>query len=800
MSIRKFVDDIIKAPHSQSATRRVEEHPGTPDDQRNDDTKPPTEPLAIGPLRNDQPIESIEDDLLNRERLVEGLALQIEATTTEETMVIALNAPWGTGKSSFIHLLSDRLKTGPCEPAETSSSELGEASQPKPIIVDFNPWMYGNVQVLIQNFFSDLGRAIGEEKTTSTLAAKLLNYGILVAQVCPSFPAGLAAIAATAARDLLPSDGDVSATGTGTDGSRAEGVDRRESVINAKKGEIDRLLGKIGTRVIVFVDDIDRLEADTTELLFRMLRLCGNLKNVTYVLAFDSDAVERHLNPHDPASGRRYLEKITQVSYNIPRPSRSALRIILQEELDDVVDVIATDSERRRRPNARRYERMLEHGMARHFGTIRGVKRYVNALRLSLRPVKDYVDLVDFFVIELVRVVYPDIYLWLSNNRYRLLRDNRNGASNSHSGSVIAMMEESGMSADVTKSLVVMLSDVFPALRDGTRAGDSSRAARLRWTRERRACCRKAIDSYFLFTIPDETLSEREQATVDEELREAVRHEGDEKIVMVLKKWARSSARKGSTKGLLDSLAEVVDRMGIGEDKEGGAPAVGRIGKAICTMDAEDALRVRDRDNDGRLLGDIIDKCITHQQGGRQIGFLKDLIGCDNVFTVTKVFRHLSVTGKLGKHSGVEPEVERELGQLLGERILSRSSDSEFWRGYRWYSLLRVDWAEDREDGSSNVMGVETAKVISAGVKDAIGRRIRNTGDLLEFCETWLDLARYRKETMDDDGALGDIRAWLPAGIFDKLVELREGGEDDGERARGFLEAVERIESGDPIE
>lgn len=530
------------------------------------------ERLKSAALRDDQPIRTIDQDILGRARLVEGLAAQIEATTTRDPMVIALNAPWGTGKSSFIRLLSDRLRSGPSKP-----NDAAELSDSTPIIIDFNPWMFGNVEELIRTFFAQLGREIGAKSDKgSDLADKLQTFGRMVVIVCPSPPPGLANLAAAATTSNLL---------RAFHHKKVDAVD-----IKNQQKTIDGLLKRLPKHVIVFVDDIDRLEPQNTELLFRMLRLCANFHNITYVLAFDSDAVERHLYPHDPVSGRRYLEKVTQVSYSIPRPSRTALRIFLQEELDDVIDVIATDSASATRPETRRYERMFKHGIEKHFITIRGVKRYVNALRLSLPPVKDGVDFVDFFVIELVRVVYPHIYLWLSDSRYNLLGNRKTAHAYDIRNRVKSMMDDWKMSDDATESLVMLLSDVFPTVSGGTETRSIPRGTRLRWARDGRACCREAIDRYFLFTIPDERLSERDQAGLYKALKTAVRQNGGETIEKVLERWARLAARKESAKGLLNSLRK---------------------------FDPEDDLRLRDRDNDGQLLGDIIDRCITHQQGGK---------------------------------------------------------------------------------------------------------------------------------------------------------------------------------------
>lgn len=106
-----------------------------------------------GSLRSDEPIRSPDDDLLSRGRLVEVIAGHIRATDAPESVVIALNAPWGAGKSSFLNLLEGRLT-----PAGSADKQASEQA----IIIRFNPWHYGSVEQIVRMFFADLARGIGK--------------------------------------------------------------------------------------------------------------------------------------------------------------------------------------------------------------------------------------------------------------------------------------------------------------------------------------------------------------------------------------------------------------------------------------------------------------------------------------------------------------------------------------------------------------------------------------------------------------------------------------------------------------
>ncbi|MBN1609947.1 MAG: hypothetical protein JW940_25190 [Polyangiaceae bacterium] len=84
--------------------------------------------------------------------MVDVIAGHILATNAPESVVIALNAPWGAGKSSFLNLLEEGLA-----PAKDDEKKTGN----EPIIIRFNPWHYGSIEQLVRMFFAELARGIG---------------------------------------------------------------------------------------------------------------------------------------------------------------------------------------------------------------------------------------------------------------------------------------------------------------------------------------------------------------------------------------------------------------------------------------------------------------------------------------------------------------------------------------------------------------------------------------------------------------------------------------------------------------
>ena len=158
--------------------------------------------------------------------------------------------------------------------------------------------------------------------------------------------------------------------------------------MSAVKKKINKQLSELDQKVIVFIDDIDRLERDFMRMLLRMIRLNADFENVIYLLAFDKHVVEYNLNEPNVLNetsvirGSDYLEKIIQVSFDLPQPSPQLITNLLRDEISKILSSLKT-----RKIADQRFEKIWDHGFNKHFTNRRQIKRYVNGLQLTLKPV-----------------------------------------------------------------------------------------------------------------------------------------------------------------------------------------------------------------------------------------------------------------------------------------------------------------------------------------------------------------------------------------------------------------------------
>ncbi|MEK6592030.1 MAG: P-loop NTPase fold protein, partial [Pseudomonadota bacterium] len=117
---------------------------------------------------NDKPIEGTEDspDLLNREAFAQHLAEILVLNLKDDCLTVSLEGEWGYGKTSVINLVKRHCQKGPI----------------KPIIVEYNPWLGGKAEALIQDFLVQLSSRLhvpDRPKEALNAAKEVLSYSKL---------------------------------------------------------------------------------------------------------------------------------------------------------------------------------------------------------------------------------------------------------------------------------------------------------------------------------------------------------------------------------------------------------------------------------------------------------------------------------------------------------------------------------------------------------------------------------------------------------------------------------------------
>lgn len=432
--------------------------------------------MAIDVDYGDLPISKPEQDMFGIDGFVQSLARSVRNMRSPNGVVIALNGPWGSGKSSAINLLKHHLSD------VTTSGDIE--------VVDFNPWWFRGEEALVLAFFRELYSAtkpsLGDKarKLLPKLGARLLNAGGAVAPIADA--AGAAGAGAIA---------------SGVMGWLGGMIEDDESVEKLHR-ELSEALAGQSKRFVVLIDDIDRLAPDEALAMFRMVKSVGRLPNVIYVLSFDRDLAERVVAERFPSEGPHYLEKIVQAAFELPAPIEHDVHRILIANIDALVGGIGEH-------RLRNVMNMFHAAVAPEIRTPRDAARYINALTITWPAVEGEVDLGDFIAIEAFRLFQPSIYRAIRDNQTLVCEatreqyDREKGAERLDAV-LLPKISEKQRYRDALVRLFPRLDSIW----GNTTHGGS------RFDKDRRIASARHFQTYFRMSIDPDTVSRKDLTSI----------------------------------------------------------------------------------------------------------------------------------------------------------------------------------------------------------------------------------------------------------------------------------------------
>jgi predicted KAP-like P-loop ATPase len=336
---------------------------------------------------------------------------------------------------------------------------------------------------------------------------------------------------------------------------------------------LNGLLEKQPHKIIVVIDDIDRLNDTEIRQIFQLIKSLGDFPNTIYLLAFDKTVVITALEKVQEGSGAGYLEKVVQIPFEIPLISNQEVEHLLFSQLDELVkDMPETKWDQTYWGNT------YHSGLKYFFRNIRDVTRYINSLRFSFEMVKDDVNPIDFFAITAIQVFTPEVYYGIRDNK-----DIFSGVSDSGYGSN-ASNEQAKKRCDeiigrVTEPSSEVLKDflkkLFPKLE--SIYGDTHYSSDWwgNWRKDCRICSPDIFDVYFRLSIPKGEISQKEIGAIlslgnnPDAFAEALLNlKQDGKIIMFLERledYTRSDIPEENIEPIVAVLMDIGDLFPEGD-------------------------------------------------------------------------------------------------------------------------------------------------------------------------------------------------------------------------------------------
>ncbi|PWV44628.1 P-loop NTPase fold protein [Chitinophaga sp. S165] len=311
----------------------------------------------------DQAVTQLEDDHFKRQVTAAEIARQIKLTKNRKSFAIGILGEYGSGKTSFLNLIN----------LEFNDTEV--------LKISFDPWVANNPDTIRKEFFDLLAsEAAAIDARVSSL---IYSYG----------------------RKLASFDG------------RSQSfmnwlgfLQNRSSVQSSREYEkINQILKNTKRKIIITIDDLDRLYPIEIMEVLKLIRNTANFSNIFYLVGYDKEYVQRAINTLTETKGSDFLDKIFQLEIPLPKCEEDDFLITLKDRLKSMVSVqhyeafetiLIPNDFRKRYEKA--YSTILRQG--------RDIVRFLNSFKIIYNLIGEEVEFESLILLELIKFRYPTIY------------------------------------------------------------------------------------------------------------------------------------------------------------------------------------------------------------------------------------------------------------------------------------------------------------------------------------------------------------------------------------------------------
>ena len=324
----------------------------------------------------DKPIGKREEDRLHRQTFVNQLSRAILGWASEDPLVIGLYGSWGDGKTSVINMLLEETRAT-CT------------------VLVFDPWHFNNQEELLRKFLEEIFLAASKQLpflSAVSLRRKARNLATRLSSIPLS--ASYSGVSLKLS-DIKPSP----------------------STPTSLRSEIQQLLRarsrKRRRKILVVVDNLDRLPPNEIALILKLVTLCTDLSDFIFLLSFDFAYVAQSLQSTmyasgEATSGAEYLRKIIQADMQLPAIDPDDIDAFVNEAFSTIQEAHGfewpPDFTERFPPF---YQKHIRGRVVRN---LRDAKKLANAAAFTFPMIRGELNYTDWLGTEILRVFFPEAY------------------------------------------------------------------------------------------------------------------------------------------------------------------------------------------------------------------------------------------------------------------------------------------------------------------------------------------------------------------------------------------------------
>lgn len=338
---------------------------------------------------SDSAIKKEEQDLFNFNHYAKKVQklIQLNSNNTEP-FTIGIYGKWGEGKTSFLNLIEEKI--------ENFDKKEGGKEYYK---FHFNPWRYSKEEEMLFDFFDSLSKLFYVEKTGKLQKAGkwIKRYSKYLKAIKISSTVGIPKFL-NAKVEFEPNE---------IFKALGEDLEGEEITIEKLKEKVNEAINEANFKVVVFIDDIDRLDKDEIYTILKLIKLNADFNNFVFIVALDYKHVCKAIKDRFGKAikdGELFLEKIINIPIHLPKIEDSYLNKFFDYKLIDVFKNLQLNE------TEEQFRLIRNSFFEMNFSSPREIIRILNGFFVGAFTLSSEIILEDLFWIEWIKVKHKKAY------------------------------------------------------------------------------------------------------------------------------------------------------------------------------------------------------------------------------------------------------------------------------------------------------------------------------------------------------------------------------------------------------
>ncbi len=338
----------------------------------------------------DSPIKKVENDLLGRDKFAHKIVESIKNYNNNECLTIGIYGGWGNGKSSLANMIINEITV-----ADNNDNTHY-------CVIKFNPWLFSNQKDLLTQLFSYISDAFNYSDTAGTKEkmAKGISIAGKAIGLFGHIPIPIIGSISKEVSEIFKEYADV------LKGKNTK-TDENKSLMNLKE-KINKTLKDSKIKLIITIDDFDRLSQEEIRLMFQVVKVLGDFNHTIYLLLFDKDVVVESLKGVQGGDGNDYLKKIIQVPLTLPPIREDTLKEIVFEKFSSIIEYENLSHNDKSRISSL-YNRLFK-AIVPYITNLRDVNRLINLFNFKYGFLRNEVNPLDLLTLCILEISESDLF------------------------------------------------------------------------------------------------------------------------------------------------------------------------------------------------------------------------------------------------------------------------------------------------------------------------------------------------------------------------------------------------------